>query len=1330
MDDGCFFEVPENVDELNVLVDQLVYHVLQKSRDYSWMVHFDSRVVIDSRLDQESEIVVSVLFDSGALGANYISKEKFEEIREYIPEKDVLEKPTRVGLAGHTSVDCNFVVRLGMEFQSFDGSWELYHGEFVVLDMKQNQVIIGLPAIVGKLWQFFTSNVEMRSRRSHRLNTLSEQKDASCEADDVTALREPWMNPMDEEAPEEVDVPNPVQFEYAHAFLGKTREQALEEYEAMFPKHVSEAFANSTDILNLLRTKAVEVFVPNDWTGISGVPDLKLKFSKDMPARMKPATRYVNPRLYDNAEKEFRRLSAYMYEPSRSPWSSPIVLAHKATPPGIRFCGDYGWINKLMEIGNYPIPNVRQELDKIINFPIYLDIDLTNAFHQIRLDPETRAYLSVQTSWGQYEPKFMPEGIGPGSGVLQETVRKIFAEFDEWAIVIFDNILILAKDYDDAYRKFELFLDKCIEHNVKLKFAKSWLAFLEVAFFGYHCEHKKHRLTDDRLKAIMDIPFPTTGNRNKKMRSALGIGVFCAPFVINYSAICKHLTDLCKPSFNWDKSTWKYDYELEFDQYKQGLQGAISLFYPDYDLVWVLRTDACDYGVGGVLIQRKPREDGTFEEQVIATVSKKFSEQALKWPTIEKEGYGMFYCVRKLSYYLRGKRFELETDHANLIWMEKSEVPKIIRWRIYLQSYDFELRHIRGKDNGVADALSRLMLLSIIWDEDYEDPDVDRNLCMIMNLKYLDPDDCPDILEQHLSSIFGEDIMEGAIAEKVSIQKESLTLPEIFAAVHNGQAGHWGAAQSWKLMNKLAPGHGCSLAKVAEMVAECVTCQKTRKARNSTLIPIVRHLKPPRSRTAIGMDWISMTPAGVNGEAYILVIINLFTKHVALFKADGCTAYNLAVAVWTYWCNFGHTDMIVSDRGTDFSSALMHELVTLMGMRHVFSITDSHVNGSERIISEVSRHARAILFDKFIGDVYGDPTVLPSVQYTLNDHLSSETGDFCPFEMTFGSDDVVYKDLLKDCKVDPEHVLLRKLNDNLKSIRAASKAHVIKLISERAKGQDVTKQNKYQPGDFVLFDRGPKYFPKMSTRLKGPFEVIQQFKNDVQVRNVITGAIPRSNFSVEHLSPFFGSRDEAIRAAGHDHEQSLVIEVVSYCGNAEDRYNLEFELKFADGDVVNKAYDLDIRCEAFFQFCDSRRYLKHVTFDTVAMGKQFMTEKRRQDIIMAPGDRAFIDLRVFGGRWYESLELPDWRTSSYVMEFRYTNWLAEKAKFRKTGQVTPNHQYMGNRRTICGYYVVGGAPYEYNAYDVWCYGENQNFDAATMILVDAELASKYPRILG
>ena len=130
---------------------------------------------------------------------------------------------------------------------------------------------------------------------------------------------------------------------------------------------------------------------------------------------------------------------------------------------------------------------------------------------------------SVQTPWGQYQPKFMPEGIGPGSGVLQETVRTLFADFSEWAIVIFDNVLILANDYQDAYNKLEIFIDRCILHNVKLKFKKSHLGLTAVDFFGYHCSHKSHSLTEDRKKAILEIPFPDKGNRQKKMRSALGV---------------------------------------------------------------------------------------------------------------------------------------------------------------------------------------------------------------------------------------------------------------------------------------------------------------------------------------------------------------------------------------------------------------------------------------------------------------------------------------------------------------------------------------------------------------------------------------------------------------------------------------------------------------------------------------------------------------------------------------------------------------------------------------------------------------------------------------
>jgi len=461
-------------------------------------------------------------------------------------------------------------------------------------------------------------------------------------------------------------------------------------------------------VVQLLKSQlGEEVFVPTNWDGAK-YADLDLTFLPGMPTRLKPPPRFINKRLYECAQVETERLLEYMYVRSKSPVASPLVVAPKATKPFIRLCGDYRTINKFLLAAHVPIPNVKHELEKIKNFKYTLDLDMVNAFHQRRLSEASRAMLSIQTPWGQIEPRFMPEGISVGSGELQTMVKDIFGDFEEWTIVLFDNVLLLAHSYEDAYNKLELFLKRCKEYNLFLKFSKSFLGFERVKFFGYVCDNKGWELDADRKQALLEVKMPT--NR-KGMQSFLGMVNFFRDHVPNISSELALLYDMTQESFCWDKDKWNEDYATVFEKAKHMCADSLKLYFPDYELPWILRTDASETGCGSVLLQEFTKEDGSKVMQPLAFTSHKFSGPATRWSTIEQECFGIFHAVKTLSYYLVGKSFVLETDHNNLLWMGASDVSKIQRWRIFLQSYSFLIRHIAGRDNVVADPLSRLLML-------------------------------------------------------------------------------------------------------------------------------------------------------------------------------------------------------------------------------------------------------------------------------------------------------------------------------------------------------------------------------------------------------------------------------------------------------------------------------------------------------------------------------------------------------------------------------------------------------------------------------------------
>ena len=92
----------------------------------------------------------------------------------------------------------------------------------------------------------------------------------------------------------------------------------------------------------------------------------------------------------------------------------------------------------------------------------------------------------------------------------------------------------------------------------------------------------------------------------------------------------------------------------------------------------------------------------------ISFVSKSLTFSQLNWSTIQKEAYAIFLCCTKLDPLLRDRKFTIHTDHKNLTYMKSSPNSMVGRWSMALQELDYTIAYVRGSENTVAHAMSRL----------------------------------------------------------------------------------------------------------------------------------------------------------------------------------------------------------------------------------------------------------------------------------------------------------------------------------------------------------------------------------------------------------------------------------------------------------------------------------------------------------------------------------------------------------------------------------------------------------------------------------------------
>ena len=155
--------------------------------------------------------------------------------------------------------------------------------------------------------------------------------------------------------------------------------------------------------------------------------------------------------------------------------------------------------------------------------------------------------------------------------------------------------------------------------------------------------------------------------------------------------------------FIWDKKC-----EDAFNKLKAILISRPVLKSPDFGKEFELSIDASDTGVGAMLSQK----DDNAESHPVAFFSKKLNEHQRKYSTIEKETLALISAINHFEIYVTSNPGPLVvyTDHNPLKFINRfqNKNQRLTRWSLFLQEYDLDIRHIKGKDNVIPDVLSRI----------------------------------------------------------------------------------------------------------------------------------------------------------------------------------------------------------------------------------------------------------------------------------------------------------------------------------------------------------------------------------------------------------------------------------------------------------------------------------------------------------------------------------------------------------------------------------------------------------------------------------------------
>lgn len=923
-------------------------------------------------------------------------------------------------------------------------------------------------------------------------------------------------------------------------------------------------------------------------------PPVKIHFKKGERVPQQAMPRVADTQLPEVRSKLQEMIDLGVLERSTSPASSRFLMVRKPDN-SYRLTVDLRELNDKCQSIKETMPTTREILVQAKGAKLFCTLDMTKFFYQLELEPASRYLTAMSTPIGKLQFKRLPMGFknspAIGAAALQQLLNLHPKGPGRGSCSYVDDILIYANDYEELYDELQEVLQKIREAGLKLSKGKARLAVPNVEFVGHELSAEGTALRQSRTQGVEALKAPRT---KKEARSFCGIMNYSREYIQDMSRILKPIYEVIGSTA---KFVWGERQETAFRKAKIGFLNATPLSWWEADKRTILETDASEVGIGAVLYQ----VDKQGKKYTLGFYSEAFNSTQSRWSTIEQEGYGIWKAVTHWHHILYGRPFTVRTDHANLRYMERSVNKKVGRWWTSLTNYDMIIEHTPGKENEVADGLSRLPDTDTTEKESDEQTEKGPTFLFAENQENEETEKNQKIKENRCETK-NVKTQEGE-TERSEVYKDKTqptpyntdeTLETTFQRSHNAMVGHMGIEETTRRMQIELPEERNLTRWVRERIRSCSWCQKDR-TQAPKVFPQLNVLSTTEPFVSISIDTIGPLPEDEDGNKYIIAVIDDFTRYCELFPAPDTTAQSAARALVSVTGRYGRVSHVRSDGGSQYINDIIDKLKEILGLQHTRSWPyHPQANGKvERSIQEITRHLRALVSTLKIARRWS--SVLPMVGRICNATPNRKIG-MAPSEILYGKAVDLDRDMVQEpCDNSTNERHYPQLARDLKRSQERLIAKAVEVQTkedERYLAKSPAEPTSFDTGTLVLAQHVNNKKPnKLASNWEGPLKILKKDGKNYLCTHLATGKEAR--YDITRLREYIDDDlVDDIEVASFDNQEDIVKGIKDHRlkkGKKEStKGSWEFEVVWTDNDKEWLNYHDVKNTEAFERYVQSK----------------------------------------------------------------------------------------------------------------------------------------------